>query len=72
MSRTVNCWYNAAMESSFKTLKVERTHLLRYDTPAHAKLDIVDWIEGFHSDRHMHSSIVYKTSADVESSVMTA
>ena len=37
------------MESFFKTLKVERTHLLRYDTRAQAKLDIVDWIEGFYN-----------------------
>ena len=42
MSRRANCWDNAAMESFFKTLKVERTHLLRYDTRALAKLDIVD------------------------------
>ena len=33
----------AATESFFKTLKVERTHLLRYDTHALAKLDIADW-----------------------------
>jgi len=49
MSRTANCWDNAPMESFFKTLKVERIHLLRYDTRAHAKLDIVDWIEGFYN-----------------------
>jgi hypothetical protein len=30
------------MESFFKTLKVERVHLLRYETRAVAKLDIVD------------------------------
>ena len=34
MSRRANCWDNAAMESFFKTLKVERVHLLRYDTRA--------------------------------------
>ena len=42
MSRRANCWDNAAMESFFKTLKVERTHLLRYDTRAAGKLDIVE------------------------------
>ena len=26
MSRRANCWDNAAMESFFKTLKVERIH----------------------------------------------
>ena len=72
MSRRANCWDNAAMESFFKTLKVERTHRLRYDTRAIAKLDIVDWIEGFYNHRRMHSSIRYKTPAAAESSLMAA
>ena len=72
MSRRANCWDNSVMESFFKTLKVERTHLLRYDTRAQAKLDIVDWIEGFYNHRRMHSSIGYKTPVDVESSLMAA
>ena len=72
MSRRANCWDNAAMESFFKTLKVERTHLLRYDTRAHAKLDIVNWIEGFYNHTRMHSSIGYKTPVDVEASLMAA
>jgi len=72
MSRKANCWDNAAMESFFKTLKVERIHQLRYDTRALAKLDIVDWIEGFYNQRRMHSSIGYKAPIDVESDLMTA
>ena len=72
MSRRGNCWDNAAMESFFKTLKVERVHLLRYDTRALAKLDIVDWIEGFYNHRRMHSSIGYQTPVDAESSLMAA
>jgi transposase InsO family protein len=72
MSRRANCWDNAAMESFFKTLKVERTHRLRYDTRALAKLDIVDWIEGFYNRRRMHSSIGYKTPDAAESSLMAA
>jgi putative transposase len=72
MSRRANCWDNSAMESFFKTLKVERTHLLRYETRALAKLDIVDWIEGFYNHRRMHSSIGYKTPVSAESSLMAA
>jgi transposase InsO family protein len=72
MSRRANCWDNSAMESFFKTLKVERTHLLRYDTRSQAKLDIVDWIEGFYNHRRMHSSIDYKTPVDVESGLIAA
>jgi|TARA_B100000959_G_C14912255_1_gene595659 transposase InsO family protein len=72
MSRRANCWDNAAMESFFKTLKVERVHRLRYDTRAAATLDIVDWIEGFYNQRRIHSSIGFKTPVDVESDLMTA
>lgn len=72
MSRRANCWDNAAMESFFKTLKVERTHRLRYDTRAIAKLDIVDWIEGFYNRSRIHSSIGYQTPAAAESSLMAA
>ena len=72
MSRKANCWDNAAMESFFKTLKVERVHQLRYDTRAIAKLDIVNWIEGFYNRTRLHSSIGYKTPIDTESILMTA
>ena len=70
MSRRANCWDNSPMESFFKTLKVERIHQLRYDTRALARLDIVDWIEGFYNQRRIHSSIGYKTPVDVESNLM--
>jgi putative transposase len=72
MSRRANCWDNAAMESFFKTLKIERTHRLRYDTRAIAKLDIADWIEGFYNHRRMHTSIGYQTPAAAESSLKAA
>ena len=72
MSGRANCWDNSPMESFFKTLKVERIHQLRYDTRALARLDIVDWIEGFYNQRRIHSSIGYKTPVDVESNLMTA
>jgi putative transposase len=41
MSRKADCWDNAAMESFFKTLKVERIYQVGYDTRAQARLDIV-------------------------------
>ena len=72
MSRRANCWDNAPMESFFKTLKVERIHQLRYETRARARLDIVDWIEGFYNRERMHSSIDYQTPAAAESSLMAA
>jgi putative transposase len=49
MSRKGNCWDNAPMESFFKTLKVEHTDRLRYTSREQARLDIVNWIEGFYN-----------------------
>jgi putative transposase len=60
------------MESFFKTLKVERIHQVRYQTRAHARLDVVDWIEGFYNQRRVHSSIGYRIPAHVDSSLMAA
>jgi transposase InsO family protein len=71
MSRRANCWDNAPMESFFKTLKVERIYRVRYESRAQARLDIIDWIEGFYNRSRIHSSIGYKTPIDVESSVLT-
>ncbi len=61
---------NAAMETFFKTLKVERIDRMRYDTRAQARLDIVDWIEGFYNQRRIHSSIGYRTPTEVERELM--
>ena len=59
MSRKGNAWDNAAKESFFKTLKIERIYQVRYDTRAQARLDIVDWIEGFYNRVRMHTAIGY-------------
>ena len=72
MSRRANCWDNAPTESFFKTLKVERVYQLRYETRAQARLDIVDWIEGFYNHWRLHSSIGYRTPANVDSGLMAA
>jgi putative transposase len=72
MSRRANCWDNAPMESFFKTLKVERIYQVRYQTRAHARLDVVDWIEGFYNHRRLHSSIGYRTPVHVDSCLMVA
>jgi transposase InsO family protein len=72
MSRKGNCWDNAPMESFFKTLKVERAHQTHYETRAHARLDIVNWIEGFYNRQRLHSSIGYQTPVNAESSLKAA
>jgi putative transposase len=72
MSRKGNCRDNAPMESFFKTLKVERVHQLHYQTRAQARLDIVDWIEGFYNRVRMHTSIMYRSPVEAESGLMAA
>jgi len=72
MSRRADCWDNAAMESFFKTLKVERIYQVRYDTRVQARLDIVDWIEGFYNRQRMHSSIGYRSPAESEMQLIAA
>ena len=72
MSRRANCWDNAAMESFFKTLKVERVHRVHYATRAQARLDIVNWIEGFYNRRRLHSSIGYRSPIDAERDLLAA
>jgi putative transposase len=56
MSRKGDAWDNAPVESFFKTLKVERVYQVRYETRAQARLDIVDWIEGWYNRQRLHSA----------------
>lgn len=72
MSRKGNCWDNSPMESFFKTLKVERVRQARYETRAQARLDIVDWIEGFYNGVRLHSSLGYQAPASAEFRLMAA
>ncbi len=72
MSRKANCWDNSAMESFFKTLKVERIYQLKYETRAQARLDIVDWIEGYYNRDRMHSANDYQTPVEAESGLKAA
>ena len=60
------------MESFFKTLKVEWVNRLRYATRVHARLDLIDWIEGFYNSKRMHSSIDYWSPAAFESNLKAA
>jgi putative transposase len=66
MSQKGNFWDNAPMESFFKTFKVERTYRLQYTSRDQARLDSVDWIEGFYNEKRLHSAIDYRSPADFE------
>lgn len=58
-SKKGNAWDNAVMERFFKTLKVERVAQVRYDTPAQARLDIVDWSRDFYNRARIRSTDGY-------------
>ena len=72
MSRKGNCWDNSPMESFFKTLKVEWVNRFRYATRAQARLDLVNWIEGFYNSLRLHSSIDYRSPAAFEKHLCAA
>ena len=58
------------MESFFKIHKVKRIYQVWYTTRAQARLDIVNWIEGFYNGQRLHSSIGYQAPVQREISLM--
>ncbi len=70
MSRRANAWDNAPMESFFKTLKVERIYQVRCETRAEARLEIVDWIEGYYNRERLHTAIGFLTPVDFEAALI--
>ena len=66
MSRSGDCWDNAAMESFFSSLKIERVYRNTYRTRDEAKADVFDYIERFYNLRRRHSTLGYLSPADFE------
>lgn len=66
MSRSGNCWDNAAMESFFSTLKIERVNRHHYRTRDEARADVFDYIERFYNTRRRHSTIGYLSPVNFE------
>jgi putative transposase len=66
MSRSGNCWDNAAMESFFSSLKTERTARKTYRTRDEAKADVFDYIERFYNPKRRHSTIGYVSPMEFE------
>ena len=69
MSRSGNCWDNAAMESFFSSLKTERTARKTYRTRDAARADVFDYIERFYNIKRRHSTIGYVSPMEFESNV---
>jgi len=66
MSRTGNCYDNAAMESFFATLKCELIHHAHYHTRDEARHSIVAYIEGFYNATRRHSALGYLCPLEFE------
>jgi len=57
MSRKGDVWDNAAMESFFSSLKLERARRRRYRSRDEARADLFDYIERFYNPRRRHSRL---------------
>ena len=63
MSRKGNCFDNAPMESFWGSLKNELTHHQNYETRAHAKAAVQEYIEIFYNRQRRHSRLGYLSPA---------
>ena len=59
MSRTANCWDNAAMESFFATLTKECTNRVRFQSRQEARSAIFEYLECFYNPVRLHSTLQY-------------
>jgi putative transposase len=66
MSRSGNCWDNAAMESFFSSLKTKRIGNKTYRTRDEARADVFDYIERFYNIKRRHSTIGYLSPMEFE------
>jgi putative transposase len=66
MSRSGNCWDNAAMESFFSRFKVELVYAEKFYTMEQAKQNIFEYIEIFYNRKRRHSAIGYLSPWEFE------
>jgi transposase InsO family protein len=66
MSRTGNCYDNAAMESFFHSLKTELVNHEQYRSHSHARASLFDYIEAFYNRQRIHSTLGYLSPEDFE------
>ena len=66
MSRSVNFWDSAAMESFFSSLKTERVARKLYRTRDEARADVFDDIERFYNPERRHSTIRHLSPMEFE------
>ena len=66
MSRKGNCWDNAPVERFFRSLKSERISYCRFETREQARMEVIDYIAWYNSDR-LHSTLGGVSPATFES-----
>ena len=66
MSRTANCYDNAAMESFFATLTKECTDRSRSQSRQEARSAIFEYIECFYNPIRLHSTLQYRSPVAFE------
>jgi transposase InsO family protein len=71
MSRRGNCWDNAVAESFFATLKTEMVYRRSWATRVDVRAALFEYIEVFYNRRRLHSTLEYRTPAEVESSYLS-
>ena len=69
MSRKGNCWDNAVAESFFATLKKELIRNHAFETRAHARSEVFEYIEVFDNRQRSHSLLGYETPDGFESCI---
>jgi putative transposase len=69
MSRTANCYDNAAMESFWATLKAECFGAVIPATHTQANSMIFDYIESFYNTVRLHSSLDYQSPLTFEQTI---
>jgi putative transposase len=67
MSRKGNCWDNAVAESFFSTLKTELIYRRTWTSRLELRSAVFEYIEVFYNRKRLHSSLDYKTPAEIES-----
>jgi transposase InsO family protein len=66
MSRTGDCYDNAAMESFFATLKKECVHRHHFQNRREARQAIFEYLECFYNPVRLHSTLGYTSPRDFE------
>jgi putative transposase len=66
MSRTGDCYDNAAMKSFFATLKKECVHRQHFQNLRQARQAVFEYLECFYNPVRLHSTLAYTSPRDFE------